>query len=129
MCDREELAKRLRESNRLLEERRKKILETGLILEEMGKVCERTKTLIGSLDKASIKEVVESNRTINYAIQSLKKDDCVIKTCSCGRTYKPSEWFQLGLVGYQSATSMSGEMRNCSCRSTLLVITKRKDSP
>lgn len=121
--------KRLQESNRLLEERRKHIVEAGLILEEMGRVCGRTKALIGSLDKTSIKEVVESNRTISRAFQALKQDHCVLKTCACGKTYKPSEWFQLTLVGYQAATSMSGELRNCSCHSTLLVITKRKDAP
>lgn len=125
MYDREELAKRLRESNRLLEERKERILEAGRILEEMGKVCDRTKSLIGSLDKMSVRQVVESHRTLSRAFKVLREDQCVMKECSCGKSYSPSEWYQLSLVGYQSVSFMGGELRNCSCNSTLLVITRR----
>lgn len=127
IADRDELARRFQESTRLSEDRVKTIREREALLRELGRVCDRTRSLIGSLDKVSAKEVIESNRTINHAFQIATKrpENCVMKTCSCGRVIAPSEWFQLNLVGYQSTQSIGGELRNCSCQSTLLVITKR----
>ncbi len=51
---------------------------------------------------------------------------CILKTCkTCGAKYTPSAWMQLIQVGYQKSEDMDGEMRNCSCGSTLLLITRR----
>ena len=51
---------------------------------------------------------------------------CIIKRCGrCRTKYYPSSWFHLPLVGYQISPMMGGEMRNCGCGSTLLLITWR----
>jgi len=50
----------------------------------------------------------------------------IVKVCSCGIEYLPSEWMSLNLVGYQTYGRKLGEMRNCrNCGTTLLLITKK----
>lgn len=105
------------------EERQKILLERKVILEKMGEVCD---DLAAHLDqKRGAKSSIELSRRTQFISLALQRGGDVIKTCSCGHGYRPSEWMGLPLVGYQTSTVVAGEMRNCSCKSTLLVITKR----
>lgn len=47
------------------------------------------------------------------------------KQCSCGRTYNIENWYDLPLVGYQTHAVVGGEMRNCPCSSTILLVGRR----
>lgn len=53
----------------------------------------------------------------------------MVKTCSCGRTHDHDGWLSLKLVGYVGKASgrvwCSVELRNCTCGSTLGVVTLR----
>jgi hypothetical protein len=50
----------------------------------------------------------------------------IMKVCSGGKKYMPSEWRALPLVGWQGAGVAGGEVRNCTCGSSMCVITWRK---
>ena len=56
---------------------------------------------------------------------AVMQGDIVIKECSCGRKHTISEWFKLPMVGYQSLTGISGELRNCMCGSTICLTVRR----
>lgn len=73
------------------------------------------------------RELIERTFTLQAGMKACQKEDCVMKACSCGKKYLPSEWFSLPLVGYQDIETMGGEMRNCECNSTMLVITRRRE--
>ncbi len=55
----------------------------------------------------------------------LRKGDRVIKRCSCGVNYVPSQWFKLEVIGYQETDDIDGELRNCACGSTLMFVTRK----
>ncbi len=111
------------------EERQKILLERKFILEKLGQACDDIQEylnkggFLSKSDKSLPKTVSHRIQLISLSMRS--EGDCVIKRCSCGKKYTPSEWDALSFVGYQSSTAVSGEMRNCGCESTLLIITKR----
>lgn len=50
----------------------------------------------------------------------------ILKKCGgCGLRYEVDEWFNLPFAGYQNSEMMSGEMRHCTCNSTLLFVTRK----
>lgn len=121
------LNKQLQSSILEVESRRKRLLERALVLKKMGEVCDATRVHLSlpyhERAKGSANELSHQAGLISL---SLASDGQAIKVCGCGREYKPSEWFDLPLLGYQDTLIIGGEMRNCGCQSTLLVITKRR---
>jgi hypothetical protein len=116
------------------EERRKILLERKFILEKMDELCASVLAHLHQEDgaraarAARAKELSQRSRLISLSLRSLS-NGCVIKTCTCGQKYPPSGWMSLSFVGYQSSLVVDGEvvgeMRNCNCKSTLLLITKK----
>lgn len=46
-----------------------------------------------------------------------------IKVCACGRAYSPAEWCALPFVGIMRDDVETLELRNCTCGSTLAIVT------
>jgi len=57
---------------------------------------------------------------------AMGRSNYIIKKCGCGKHYDILEWFELPFAGYQETELLDGEMRHCSCKSTLLFITRRE---
>lgn len=65
--------------------------------------------------------ITASQAIQNRAIRNLK-------VCpNCGLEYGLKAWLSLELVGYQDFFNVSGEMRNCICKSTLFLVTNEKE--
>ena len=81
------------------------------------------------------KELVEQSKNIREKILvitamtkliSNSKLKYIIKTCSCGQTYTPSQWSLQDFIGYQTKVEgIHGEMRHCKCGSTLFFVSKK----
>lgn len=71
-------------------------------------------------------EFAERTRTVLHLAQMLKnKGECQVKMCACGKKHNISAWFSLRIVGHYSFDTMGSELRNCTCGSTLTLITRR----
>lgn len=74
------------------------------------------------------KELCERARLLVLAARAIRVENrTIIKECkACGTTYKPSQWFNLRLVGYTIHDKVGGEMRQCTCGSTIMITTRKE---
>ncbi len=49
-----------------------------------------------------------------------------LKTCGCGRSYDDEAWAKLPQAGVMRADTVELELRQCSCRSTMARIRRKR---
>ncbi len=96
--------------------------------EELRERSEKVRVSSETLRIKSERQLARSDTVLAVSnILFSESGDNIIKRCSCGAIYTPSNWFQLVLLGYQyNVPGIKGEMRNCSaCNSTLFFVSHR----
>lgn len=106
--------------------------DTNELIARSKRLCERSEkiraageTLLLRCDRAHARS--DTALAVSKILHTPNSEK-IIKRCSCGAVYKPSNWFKLVLIDYQyDVPGFQGEMRNCSvCNSTLFFVSSRK---
>ncbi len=77
------------------------------------------------LRERSIRSAGRMAALITISNNLLTRKNYVVKKCGCGISYPPSLWYTLEVIGYQDTEDMAAELRNCTCGSTLSLVTRR----
>ena len=73
----------------------------------------------------TVEEQLHAKEEMRTLLYLMRNERTFFKVCACGRGYNVAHWLGLPLVGYNTYI-WCGEIRNCVCGSSLMVVTRKK---